>query len=114
MPTANVNSLDIAIATMLNTDLKNCVASCAKSACECTTPEIRREFARISQEGIERQERLAVLMSQKGIYVAPRADHETVGLIMPQIQAAIAGLQGVAGVTTNGATAGDVQVPRTR
>lgn len=111
MPTGTVNPMDIAIATMLNADLKSCVTTCAKSATECTTPELRRAFAQISQDGIERQERLTNLMSQKGIYVAPRADQETINLLMPQLQAAIAGVNRN-GVAAQANAAGNAEAPQ--
>lgn len=103
------NSMDIAIATSIDKDLKSCVASCAKSACECTTPELRQAFARISQEGIQRQERLANLMSTKGWYVAPRADHQTMQQLAPQLQAATQGIQ--AGAFAMGQNTGNAVPP---
>lgn len=92
----NANPMDIAMAGLINNDLKHCVTSNALSACECTTPELRQMFASISQEGIRRQEKLSKLMSQKGWYVAPPADQTAMEMLMPQLQAATQGL-GAAG-----------------
>lgn len=89
---AIANPIDLAIAGFLNKDLKQCAATSAMSACECTTPELRQALAQICQENIRRQERLATLMSQKGWYVAPPADPATISTLMPQLQAATQGL----------------------
>lgn len=99
---AETHSRDIAIATFLNKDLKACVTDCARSAVECTTPELRQAFSEIAQDGIDRQERLARLMHQKGWYVAPQAEQETINRLMPQLQAAVAGLGGVAQAAPTG------------
>jgi spore coat protein CotF len=104
----NSNSLDIAIATMINKDLKGCSTSNALSACECSSPELRQTFAQISQDGIRRQERLSQLMSQKGWYVPPPADQQTHQMLAPQLQAATQGVGtagGFSGITGAGAGA---------
>lgn len=90
-----VNPMDIAIATLVNKDLKSCVTTNALSACECTTPELRQAFSQISQDGIRRQEQLARMMEQKGWYIPPHADQSTMQTLMPQLQMATAGIQGV-------------------
>lgn len=90
-----VNPMDIAIATLVNKDLKSCVMTCALSACECTSPELRQAFTQISQDGIRRQEQLARMMEQKGWYIPPHADQSTIETLMPQLQMATAGIQGV-------------------
>lgn len=98
-----VNPMDIAIATLVNKDLKSCVMTCALSACECTSPELRQAFTQISQDGIRRQEQLARMMEQKGWYIPPHADQSTIETLMPQLQMATAGIQGVGvGATGHG------------
>ncbi|MFZ5826999.1 MAG: spore coat protein [Bacillota bacterium] len=97
---ANANPMDIAIATLLDKDLKSCVSTNARSACESTTPQLRQAFTQISQEGIQRQARLAGMMAQKGWYVPPQADQSTINTLMPQLQAATQGLGANAGVDT--------------
>jgi spore coat protein CotF len=108
----NLNPMDIAIGTMIDKDLKSCVATNARSACECTSPQLRQEFTRISQEGIHRQERLSNLLMQKGAYVPARIDHQTIQQMMPQLQAAV---QGINVTATGGAAspnANNVTAPR--
>lgn len=90
------NNMDAVIATSLNNNLKSCVTSCAKSATEAVTPEIRRTFAEISQEGIRRQEALVRVMEEKGWYRAPFAEAETIRTLMPQLTTLTAGLDAAA------------------
>lgn len=84
--------MDIAIATMINKDLKHCATSTALSACESTVPELRSTLAQISQQSIQRQAELAQMLNQKGIYVAPSADDATISVLAPQLRSAIAGI----------------------
>jgi len=103
--------MDISVATMIDKDLKGCAASSAKSACECTTPELRQMFTAMAQDNIRRQAKLATMMSQKGWYVAPQVDQATVDMMMPQLQAATQGMgmnAGVGGTTPTG----NVTAPR--
>lgn len=92
-----MNQTDLAIATLLNNELKSCAAMSAKSACECVTPEFRNALAAISQDAIRRQERLATIMAQKGWYVAPQADTSTLNMLVPQLQHATRGFDGALG-----------------
>lgn len=105
---ATLNPLDIAILTLIDKDLKSCASFAATSACECTTPQLRAALAQISQQAIVEQERLAMLASQKGVYVPPRADQTTIDTLMPQLQAAVQGLGGTAPMVapTNAAALG--------
>ncbi|HEY3364512.1 MAG TPA: spore coat protein [Symbiobacteriaceae bacterium] len=104
MPQTNANPLDIAIATLIDKDLKSCASASALSACECSSPELRQAFVQVSQDAVRTQERLSHLMQTKGWYVPPRAEQSTISTLMPQLQAATQGLGGTFAQTA--ATAG--------
>lgn len=80
-------AMDAVIATNVNTSLKACAAGFARSATECSSPQIRNLMAKASQDAIRRQEQLTALMEQRGWYVPPYADQEDIEDIMPQLQA---------------------------
>lgn len=82
---------DAAIATQINSGIKQCITDCARSASEASNPNLRATFAQISQDGIRRQAELAHLMQQKGWYTAPPLNPANIQRIMPQIQAIIQG-----------------------
>lgn len=79
--------MDPIIATKVNTGLKACAGGFAKSATECSTPELRNLLAKASQDAIRRQEELTKIMEQKGWYVPPDAHPEDIQAILPQLQA---------------------------
>lgn len=98
----HARAVEIAVATMINKDLKGCITATAKSACECVNPELRNALAQISQDGIRRQRELAKLMERKGYYVPLTADQAALIHLMPQLQAATAGIHAGGGAFTPG------------
>lgn len=80
-------AMDAIIATKLNNELKACASGFARSATECSSPEIRNLMAKASQDAIRRQEELTMLMEQRGWYIPPVARQEDIEEIMPQLQA---------------------------
>lgn len=79
--------MDSLIATKLNDGLKHCAGTFAKSATECSNPELRRLLAQASQNAIQTQEKLTTLMQQRGWYRPPAARQEDIQMIVPQLQA---------------------------
>jgi len=79
--------MDPIIATQVNHGLKTCASGFARSATECSTPQIRSLLAQASQDAINRQEELTRLMESRGWYVPPMARQEDINEIMPQLQA---------------------------
>jgi spore coat protein CotF len=92
MPNGDGLTLDNRIATLLDQNLKSGAPRLVTSACECTTPELRRAFMKMSQHAVLRQEELARLMHEKGYYVAPAVEEDTLIQLRPQLKAALAGI----------------------
>lgn len=79
--------MDPIIATSVNTGLKTCASGFARSATECSTPEVRNALAKASQNAIQRQAELTKLMEQRGWYVPVDAHTEDIQAVLPQLQA---------------------------
>jgi len=87
--------MDVFIATSVNSSLKACAAGFARSATECSTPELRNLLAKASQDAIRRQEQLTALMEQRGWYVPPYAHQQDINKIMQQLEPFTMTLAGV-------------------
>lgn len=81
--------MDPIIATKLNNSLKTCASGFAKSATECSNPQVRSALAQASQNAIRRQEELYMLMEQRGWYRPPVARDEDIQSVLPQLQSLI-------------------------
>lgn len=79
--------MDPIIATKVNDGLKMCASGFARTATECSSPQIRNVMAKASQDSIQRQAELTKLMEQRGWYRPPAAHQEDIQQIMPQLEA---------------------------
>lgn len=93
------NSVDIAIITLVNSHLKECATSSARSATEASNPGIHQTLVQMCQESIQSQAEVAQVMEQKGWYQPPSMDHSDIQQLLPQLNAVLSGIPQAAGAS---------------